>query len=475
MAKKNNRNKQVKNKTEVKKTLDTSLESQKTNPKEHLEDLSNNIDIKSVSIQESKNENIQENNENIIPSSSREEVEVDKIFKLLQEAKDELKNKNNFQKDRNERINKIIDDIPTQTMEEKESLSVDSVQFEEDTREEEIKTDVDEESSEIKEELPPKKDSHIISYLLVLIIFILVYLLLDNNNTIKLNANTQTLKQDLRFTDLTQELQNEYISRTAVNQSQEQTKELMEKSKLLIEQNKMLEDKIQSLNKEKLSKIDASKEEKVKNNRNLLKEISALKNEQNIYSGKVVALKISNKKNINKMDLLKEKNEVLEEAIIKLKENNQVPSKVTTATPSESQEDRYKKIVDKEVFPAVKSTSKDYKILKCYDLNPGQFYLSSKCKKDISQFVKINKKALRFEVIGVVDQKDFSSLYTQDTKSKNALELQKYNTMGLARYRVLETSWFLNEQLKDVVLTPVNYTLTSKKTNRGSIIRAYYK
>ena len=143
--------------------------------------------------------------------------------------------------------------------------------------------------------------------------------------------------------------------------------------------------------------------------------------------------------------------------------------------PKESSEDKYKIIVDKEVFPAVKSTSKDYKILKCYDLEPGQFYLSSKCKKDISQFVKINKKALRFEVIGVVDQRDFSSLYTQDIKSKNASELQKYNTMGLARYRVLETSWFLNEQLKDIVLTPVNYTLTSKKTNRGSIIRAYYK
>ena len=122
MAKKNYRNKQAKNKTEINEDINKTLESKEINLNEHWEDLNNNINITPVPTQKKEEDNIQENNASIIPSSSREEVEVDKIFKLLQEAKDELKNKNNFKKDRTERMTKIIDDIPSKIAKVKEII-----------------------------------------------------------------------------------------------------------------------------------------------------------------------------------------------------------------------------------------------------------------------------------------------------------------------------------------------------------------
>ncbi|NQY94791.1 MAG: hypothetical protein HRT43_11535, partial [Campylobacteraceae bacterium] len=422
-------------------------------------------------------ESIQENNTHVKPSSSRDDVEVDKIFKLLQEAKEELKNKNTFNRDRKERIDQIISDIPRKDTEE----NFEYVQKQDAVKVQEEKENDDNlslEPSSIKQKKKSKKDSHLISYLLLSIVFILLFLLFDNNNIIKLaSANEQIKKEELKFSDLAPNLQNEYIPKHAVIQTQEQTKDLIEKSKLLIEQNRFLEEKIKSISTENGNKLVIEKEQKVKNNRNLLKELTAFKNEQAIYSNKVATLNIKNTKNKVALALLENQNKLFQKKVEDLKKSKEVKVEIKTKkeVQKETTVDKYQKVLDKEVFPAIKSTSTDYKILKCYDLVPGQFYLSSKCKKDISTFASSNSNASRFEIIGVVDQIDFTTLYKEDVTSHNALELQKYNAMGLARYRVLETSWFLSTQLKDIILTPVNYTITSKKTNRGSIIRAYYK
>ncbi|OUR71336.1 hypothetical protein A9Q76_05695 [Arcobacter sp. 31_11_sub10_T18] len=482
MAKRNNKNKQLKNRTDTNNINEKIITKKNIHSKEHLEELSNNIDITTTTSNIKINESIQENNTHVKPSSSRDEVEVDKIFKLLQEAKDELKSKNTFKKDRQERIEQIISDIPKNGAEELSNIKeLDNIEKSELTEEDFILTEEITETQAEQAQKPSlgkkaKKESHIINYLLLMIIFILVFLLYDNNKLIKLTSNKEDTKtKSLKFSDLPQNLRNEYIPKHVVVQAQEQTKDLIEKSQLLITQNKLLETKIKSISLEKDNKIIMKNEQKVKNNRNLLKELTALKNEQSIYSNKVVALNIEKKKNQEKLELLVKENKLLEKSVqdFKMSKEKQVlaKEKAKTQTPS----DKYQKILNKEVFPAIKSTSTKYEILKCYDLQPGEFYLSSKCKNDISKFASTNSKALRFEIIGVVDQTDFTSLYKEDTTSLNALELQKYNAMGLARYRVLETSWFLSTQLKDIILTPVNYTITSKKTNRGSIIRAYYK
>jgi len=482
MAKRNNKNKQLKNRNETNNSNENSVQNKNINSKEHLEKLSNNIDITTTISNIETSESIQENNSHVKPSSSRDEVEVDKIFKLLQEAKDELKSKNTFKRDRQERIEQIISDIPNNDVEELKNIEdLEDIEKFELTEEKLILKD---EINENKIEVPnisssvkkTKKESHIINYLLLVIIFILVFLLYDNNQLIKLTSNKEdTKKETLKFSDLPQNLQNNYISKNIVVLAQEQTQDLIEKSKLLITQNKFLESKIKSITLENENKVIIKNEQKVKNNRNLLKELTALKNEQSIYSNKVVALNIEKKKNKEKFELLLKQNKLLEKIVEDFKTSKEKEVLTKDNTNTQIPTDRYQEVLDKEVFPAIKSTSANYKILKCYDLKPGEFYLSSKCKNDISQFASTNSKAVRFEIIGVVDQTDFTSLYKDDTTSLNALELQKYNAMGLARYRVLETSWFLSTQLKDIILTPVNYTITSKKTNRGSIIRAYYQ
>ncbi len=474
MAKRNNKNKQLKNKTETNNSNEKSIQNKKINSKEHLEELSNNIDITTTTSNTKISESIQENNSHVKPSSSRDEVEVDKIFKLLQEAKDELKSKNTFKKDRQERIEQIISDIPKNN--EDELKNIEKLEDIEKLKFTEEKSILSEEIIENKIEVPKKssliknskKESHIINYLLLVIIFILIFLLYDNNKLIKLTFNEEDSKKEtLKFSELPQNLQNEYISKDVVVQAQEQTKDFIEKSKLLITQNKFLETKIKS--------ITLENEQKIKTNRSLLEELRALKKEQSIYRNKVVALNIEKKKNEEKFELLVRQNILLEKALEDFKVSKEKLALAKDNTNTQTPTDKYQKVLDKEVFPAIKSTSTNYKILKCYDLQPGEFYLSSTCKKDISKFASTNSKALRFEIIGVVDQTDFTSLYKDDVTSLNALELQKYNAMGLARYRVLETSWFLSTQLKDIILTPVNYTITSRKTNRGAIIRAYYK
>ena len=447
--------------------VEITSEIEDNNDFEEQQDENNVTDIKDV-------EGTQENNDHVKPTSSRKDVEVDKIFKLLKDAKDELKNKNTYEKTRKERIDKILNDIPKSTIEKLEKEVTETITENEKEVIPEIKNDIriPEEVIKNQAKLNSQKSSNVISYLLIVIVLILSYLLFDSTNN---NAQHIQNKSMLTFDDLPQALQKEYISKKVVIKAQNQTKELIEKSTQLIDRNNQLQTQLVQLKTSVEKNIGDSGQS---NNRDLLKEIKSLKNEQSIYSNKVVSLRLSTKNDKN--IILK-----LNKQIQSLQKNNKllidkeksVSKKVlpTKNTAQDKTDDKYSKVLKKEVFPAITSKSKNYKILKCYDLKPGAFYLTGKCKKDITKFAKDNSRAIRFEIIGVVDKLDFTSVYKKDLTSKNAIELQKYNSMGLARYRVLETSWYLNELLKSSVLTPVNYTITSKKNNRGSIIRAYYK
>ncbi len=254
MAKRNNKNKQLKNRTDTNNINEKIITKKNIHSKEHLEELSNNIDITTTTSNIKINESIQENNTHVKPSSSRDEVEVDKIFKLLQEAKDELKSKNTFKKDRQERIEQIISDIPKNGAEELSNIKeLDNIEKSELTEEDFILTEEITETQAEQAQKPSlgkkaKKESHIINYLLLMIIFILVFLLYDNNKLIKLTSNKEDTKtKSLKFSDLPQNLRNEYIPKHVVVQAQEQTKDLIEKSQLLITQNKLLETKIKSI------------------------------------------------------------------------------------------------------------------------------------------------------------------------------------------------------------------------------------
>mgnify|MGYP000361914628 CR=1 FL=1 len=478
----NEENSEIKYHEELHNKIELTLKDESNDKPDDTSEANTEEIITTNSIDSVSSKKTQENNEHIIPTSSRKDVEVDKIFQLLQDAKNELKNKNHFKKERQDRIEKIINDIPPESL---SKLSQEAIPDEthDVPEEDEVITPihtVEKNETEEKhtaetishEKYTSNKSSHLISYLLSAIVLILGFLLFDITQNKQSNTQTQN---NFTFEDLEKNIQEQYVNREQMLKIQAQTKELMSKSKLLIEKNQLQNAEISRLTLE--VQKSAIPEKEVSNNRNLLKENILLKKEQSIYSNKLIALKLKNKEQT-------EKTALIEEELKSLQVQNQAKKVLSnkstnTITLNENQKkinsSKYQQVLDKEVFPATISTSKNYTILKCYDLKPGEFYLSAKCKKDIEQFVSKNSNALRFEVIGVVDNTDFTSVYKHKVDTKEALELRKYTAMGLARYRVLETSWFLNEQQKNITLTPVNYTLTSKKSNRGSIVRAYYK
>jgi ribosomal protein L17 len=138
------------------------------------------------------------------------------------------------------------------------------------------------------------------------------------------------------------------------------------------------------------------------------------------------------------------------------------------------------KLVSEDIF-----AKENYKVAKCYDMSSGTPWLSKKCKSSIEKFLEVNKDAKYFEVIGVVSNDDFVLLNklkrNQDVleklnvTKKKISRLQTNAVVGLSKKRVEETSWFIKKTLgMDTKVLPVNYHITSKKNNKGTVVRVYY-
>lgn len=124
--------------------------------------------------------------------------------------------------------------------------------------------------------------------------------------------------------------------------------------------------------------------------------------------------------------------------------------------------------------------SSKYNTLKCYKFKEGDIFPDEQCKRDLKKFLAENKDSLRFEVIPVIaenDNKIFLKLQSNIQNLDKTFQdrVKEYMYKGLSRDRVLETSWYIKDQLgEDTILTPTNYYVKSKKDNKGIIIKAYY-
>jgi ribosomal protein L17 len=138
------------------------------------------------------------------------------------------------------------------------------------------------------------------------------------------------------------------------------------------------------------------------------------------------------------------------------------------------------KLVSEDVF-----SKENYKVAKCYDMASGTSWLSKACKKNIEKFLWVNKDAKYFEVIGVVSSDDFlilnklkknqDVLVKLNVTSKKIDRLEKHADVGLSKKRVEATSWFIKKTLGiDTKVLPVNYHITSKQNNKGTVVRVYY-
>lgn len=171
------------------------------------------------------------------------------------------------------------------------------------------------------------------------------------------------------------------------------------------------------------------------------------------------------------------KKEIPEKKIHKQEPKVVVVEKIVKTEPKE-----IIKIVEKEVIvtkevPMPKEklakmlNGKKFNIAKCYDYTNTTLKPTNSCKKTLSEFFEKNKDSIRFEIIGVIGEDDIkkATALTQNKKIKD------YIIRGVARDRVVEAAWLIKEVHKSkTLITPVNYYITSKKNNKGIVVRAYH-
>ncbi|WP_419764513.1 MAG: hypothetical protein ACNI28_12130 [Arcobacter sp.] len=118
--------------------------------------------------------------------------------------------------------------------------------------------------------------------------------------------------------------------------------------------------------------------------------------------------------------------------------------------------------------------SQKFEIYKCYDFKVGQTIFPNECKKSLKEFLAKNKDSFKLEVTAVISPDDkviYKNVNLNDADEK----IKEYILRGFSRERVLETTFYITDVLKDdTILTPVNYYVTSKKLSKGIIIKAYY-
>jgi len=111
----------------------------------------------------------------------------------------------------------------------------------------------------------------------------------------------------------------------------------------------------------------------------------------------------------------------------------------------------------------------------CKNLEEGSISIPQVCQDKLHKFLDENKKSSSFEVIGMVDDKDFKFIKKlKDVYGEKKIKnLAKYSQIGLSRQRVIEASWLVKRYIGNYdQIRAVNYTLNSK-SNRGFVVRAY--
>jgi hypothetical protein len=162
--------------------------------------------------------------------------------------------------------------------------------------------------------------------------------------------------------------------------------------------------------------------------------------------------------------------------------NKPAVKEVVVYKKSEPQE-IIKEVVKEKIVPAKTIDDKQLKnyfnsnkfvTYKCYDFKVGIATFPNECKKPLKEFLEKNKDSFKLEITAVISPDDIALI--KKAKLGNASpKMREYMIRGFSRERVLETSFYITDILKDdTILTPVNYYVTSKKVSKGVIIKAYY-
>lgn len=139
-------------------------------------------------------------------------------------------------------------------------------------------------------------------------------------------------------------------------------------------------------------------------------------------------------------------------------------------------------IQEKELHSSKAKIVEDF--AKCYTMNMGSYIIYYECKKNILDYIDKHKDAKYFEIIGIVDDAEFTLyknlekndfIYEKLGVSKHGIDkLKKLSQTGLAKHRSIEASWVIKSHTKQEAITyNAQYHLVSKEGKRGFIVRAY--
>jgi len=207
---------------------------------------------------------------------------------------------------------------------------------------------------------------------------------------------------------------------------------------------------------------------------------------------------ISKDKYLDKIDELKNvPPKTVEKVVEKIVEKIIYKDKIIEAKPKEVKVEKviYKdkiiksdpmiveKLIEKTVYKDKIIDKSKFDVYKCYGMSPSGYRMSSKCTKGLKSFLKKNAEAKYFEVIAVMNPKDFRTLMILEQKTdllsqidlneKQVSKLKELSSVGLDKLRVVETMWEVKKILgKQTIVVPVSYNVNSEKY-RGTVLRAY--
>lgn len=121
---------------------------------------------------------------------------------------------------------------------------------------------------------------------------------------------------------------------------------------------------------------------------------------------------------------------------------------------------------------------------KCYDMEVGKYSISTPCRKDIMAFVDKHKNAKYFEIIGIIDETEFTLfknlennnfIYDKLQVTQHTIDtMKKLSQSGLAKHRAIEANWVIKAHTKKKAqVYNANYNLLSNDGKKGFVIRAY--
>lgn len=160
-----------------------------------------------------------------------------------------------------------------------------------------------------------------------------------------------------------------------------------------------------------------------------------------------------------------EKEEVQIQTVVEPIEKIQTPK---------TQETILQKTVEKEIKAASLDNSQTsltkviepktpFNLIYCYNFEPAKYTFTSSCQKQLEEFIQKNSKALRYEIIGLIDVEDVKNLNNKG----------EINQGVLAKNRIISVQEFLKNKTQ-VPLSDHFYYLKSELPMRGFVLRAYF-